>query len=124
MSLKLWKKGESVTGTGRGKGAEKENLTGGSMIETEIETEIEKEIASAVGTDLAAGSENGEKTAPETGTVIGKRTGRETESDGTGVEAEREEMTEKTINMIHPEIAKPMTKSNGLMRSHMFHKCM
>lgn len=123
MSLKLWKKGESATGKGTGRGsvteAGRENLTGGSTIETGTGTEIG--IESADGTDLAAESGNVEKNVPGKGTEKGIRTGREI--DATGVEAEREEKTGKTINMIHPEMV-TMTKSNGFMHLHMLYICM
>lgn len=125
MSLKLWKKGESVTGTGRRsvKEAGRENLTGGSMTatETEIGTGIETVIDDA--TDLAAGTGNEGKNAPGIERGTGIRTGRGIENDETGVEAERGEMTEKTINMIHREMV-TMRKSNGFMHLHMLHICM
>lgn len=125
MSLKLWKKGESVTGTRTERGsvteAGRENQTDGSTIGTGTGTEIEKESASADETDLAAEIGNGGKSAPGTGRGI--RTGRGTENDETEAEAEREERTGKTINMIHPETA-TMTKSNGFMHLHMLNICM
>lgn len=125
MSLKIWKKGESATGTeterGSGTEAGRENLTDGSMIETGTGTEIGIESASADESDLAAESGNVGKNAP--GTERGIRTGRGTENDETGAEAERDERTGKTINMIHPETV-TMTKSNGFMHLHMRNLCM
>lgn len=127
MSLKLRKKGETVTGTGTGRRsvteAGRENLTGGSTTVTETETGTGIGIASADGIDLAAERGNVGKNAPGTGTEIGIRTGREIENDGTGVEAETGERTGKTINMIHLETVK-MTKSNGFTHLHMQNICM
>lgn len=110
-----------MTGTGRGNVTEagRENPTGESMTVTETETGIGIGNVSADGIGLAAESGNVGKNAPGTGTEI--RTGRETENDGTGVEAERGGRTGKIINMIHPET---MTKSNGFMHLHMLNICM